>query len=339
MSNINYHQEPLYILDALIYLDNHANNKHYTYEKKLLRNDVDITTFKQTLSIIDNYTFNSLELFKYFDNNETSIANCLFFSFLNAFDFEQNNLKQKLISNINNFMSSKVNSLSLKHHFIIDKGTNLDTIDAILNLEINNDKIIQLLQAFRNPEHYIDIILTDINKIIPHLKTLYNQYFVTGSLEYFNNATISKMLSGIYSDEKQEYLILPSVTSFDLLRMNIDDQRKENAAIMFVGILIDNKKVAEFSFFDNIEERLSYFTKVINDKSKMKIVELLKEKEMYGAQIAEALNLKTSTISYHIDTLLNAGIISATKVDNRVIYTYDKDKSLIILDYLRDKFI
>ncbi|MFR1852473.1 MAG: ArsR/SmtB family transcription factor [Beduini sp.] len=46
----------------------------------------------------------------------------------------------------------------------------------------------------------------------------------------------------------------------------------------------------------------------------------IKDKAAYGQEIANHLNLKTSTISYHMEALINVGLIIVEKQNNRIYY-------------------
>ena len=53
----------------------------------------------------------------------------------------------------------------------------------------------------------------------------------------------------------------------------------------------------------------------------------IKDKAAYGQEIANHLNLKTSTISYHMEALINVGLIIVEKQNNRIYYRLN-DKNM-----------
>jgi predicted transcriptional regulator len=58
------------------------------------------------------------------------------------------------------------------------------------------------------------------------------------------------------------------------------------------------------------EELLNFF-KALSDINRLKIVSLLAQNELTVEQMAEMLNLRSSTISHHLSKLVKAGLVSA----------------------------
>lgn len=66
--------------------------------------------------------------------------------------------------------------------------------------------------------------------------------------------------------------------------------------------------------------------KLLSDKSKFEIMMQIKDKGVYGSELARRLNLSTPTISYHTQALLSAGLVEVKKENNRVYYSASKKK-------------
>ncbi|MEG1254361.1 ArsR family transcriptional regulator [Clostridium sp.] len=90
---------------------------------------------------------------------------------------------------------------------------------------------------------------------------------------------------------------------------------------------------------DNEEELLIDRLKCISDKSKFSIVKMLKEKSMFGQEIATALSLTTATVSYHMNALVLAKLVYIEKVENKVFYNIDKEQINKFLDGLTKELI
>ncbi|MGM9972939.1 MAG: ArsR/SmtB family transcription factor [Clostridiaceae bacterium] len=60
--------------------------------------------------------------------------------------------------------------------------------------------------------------------------------------------------------------------------------------------------------------------KAMGDGSRYEILSLLNEKDMYGQELAEAINLSTATISHHMNLLHTLGVVTVEKIDNRMYY-------------------
>ncbi len=61
--------------------------------------------------------------------------------------------------------------------------------------------------------------------------------------------------------------------------------------------------------------------KALNDETRRKIVELLKEKDMNAGEIAEQFNISKPSISHHLDILKRADLITSEKKGQFVAYS------------------
>lgn len=61
--------------------------------------------------------------------------------------------------------------------------------------------------------------------------------------------------------------------------------------------------------------------KALNDATRRKILELLKEGDMNAGDIAERFNISKPSISHHLDLLKRAGLISGEKKGQFVTYS------------------
>ena len=61
--------------------------------------------------------------------------------------------------------------------------------------------------------------------------------------------------------------------------------------------------------------------KALNDETRRRIVELLKEKDMNAGEIAEEFNISKPSISHHLDILKRADLITSEKKGQFVEYS------------------
>lgn len=59
--------------------------------------------------------------------------------------------------------------------------------------------------------------------------------------------------------------------------------------------------------------------KALNDETRRKIIELLKQKDMNAGEIAEEFNISKPSISHHLDILKRADLITSEKKDSMFI--------------------
>lgn len=78
--------------------------------------------------------------------------------------------------------------------------------------------------------------------------------------------------------------------------------------------------------------------KLLGDSSKYGILKELKSGKKYGRELAQNLNLSAATISYHIQELLNEGLVgvSSDESSNRIYYQLTKSKILETINFIKD---
>ncbi len=66
---------------------------------------------------------------------------------------------------------------------------------------------------------------------------------------------------------------------------------------------------------------MHHLFKALNDETRRKILEMLKERDMSAGQIAEAFDISKPSISHHLDLLKRADLITSEKRGQFVIYS------------------
>ncbi len=61
--------------------------------------------------------------------------------------------------------------------------------------------------------------------------------------------------------------------------------------------------------------------KALNDNTRRRILELLKEKDLAAGEISEAFNISKPSISHHLDILKRADLVSSIKKGQFVVYS------------------
>ncbi len=68
---------------------------------------------------------------------------------------------------------------------------------------------------------------------------------------------------------------------------------------------------------------LNKFFKAISDPNRVKIMELLKDKELNVSEICQHFDMQQPSVSHHLSVLKNASIVSGTKRGKEVYYHLD----------------
>ncbi len=74
--------------------------------------------------------------------------------------------------------------------------------------------------------------------------------------------------------------------------------------------------------------------KALSDSNRMRIISMLKERELCVCEITDILQLATSTVSKHLSLLKEAGLIEDEKDGKWVNYRINSERSLMIDDCL-----
>ncbi len=63
--------------------------------------------------------------------------------------------------------------------------------------------------------------------------------------------------------------------------------------------------------------------KALNDSTRRKILDLLKEKDMTAGEIAELFDISKPSISHHLDQLKQAGLVTTERDGQFITYSLD----------------
>lgn len=78
--------------------------------------------------------------------------------------------------------------------------------------------------------------------------------------------------------------------------------------------------------------------KNLSDKTRLHILNLLKEKDLYGQEIAEKVGITLATVSYHMNFLLTSNLVRLEKVGQKGYYSLQKNALRKCVDYLNQNF-
>ena len=78
---------------------------------------------------------------------------------------------------------------------------------------------------------------------------------------------------------------------------------------------------------------LSEFYKVFGDTTRLKILEVLLEKEMSVTDISDKLKISQSAISHQLRMLRNLNLVKTKKIGQSVLYSISDNHVKVILEY------
>ncbi len=136
----------------------------------------------------------------------------------------------------------------------------------------------------------------------------------------------------------QGAILAPVIFTPFQLSVSIDDMKdgSRRRDVLRFGVLLDKrlKYFSEGIKKDNIVD----IGKILSDKSKVDILELISKKPCYGKEIANELSLSAATISYHVNALLKAGFLHPEVRSNKVYYSINTDRISAGMDEVKEFF-
>lgn len=84
---------------------------------------------------------------------------------------------------------------------------------------------------------------------------------------------------------------------------------------------------------------LNKFFKAISDQNRVKIMELLKDKELNVSEICQHFDMQQPSVSHHLSVLRNADIVSQTKRGKEVYYRLDSICIVNCCNDFQDQFV
>lgn len=143
--------------------------------------------------------------------------------------------------------------------------------------------------------------------------------------------------TGIVLQDSGDLHVYPLVVRPDVSQVRYSIGSRAPATLLFWGTRFE-----EMSRWDKEAARLSESSgavlRALGEKTKREILLILREYPRYGNELAERLQLKPATVSYHMAELQRLGLVGAEARQNRQYYTLHTDCVLDSLKALMAQF-
>lgn len=277
---------------------------------------------------------------KYPSGFNVCLAQLLIFSFLPINEIETSTAKETLLSKFKEIDLNQFPEFSLSPFGFEFQDKHQPLIESIKQLEISESQKLELIYCFYNYPKAIDELFTILEKI----ETVINPYLTQlETQQYFpmlnESLPLCEKLLAKYGVKNQleamdNVQLYPSLCWYMMLSITSLNQFP-NFYMFFSGYAFSLEDFLNRTYDIN-EEHVRDFLKLISDPSKLEILKHIKQTPRYGQELANLLNLKTSTISYHMEALLNAHLVSIERKNNRYYYSLEKEEIATLLNYLHD---
>ncbi|MFM1553119.1 ArsR/SmtB family transcription factor [Helcococcus ovis] len=356
--NSIYLTEPLYKLDALLVATEIFNNKEYypiDFEKYRITKSEFETKFKNIAKYINNVTkevkkilsknsqFN--EFFNKYEDGKNSISEYAFISYLNnkkSFsEFKQDDILKSIADFI--YISNYASNLEFKNKKVVFSDL-YSVIESIENSSFNDMQKFLLVKLSMNVNNILDNfikMLSDLENIISKnfylIEKNFENSFKSVKNEKYKNTSLWTDLRNHNVEQMDGNLVFYSsiFISYDYnvsLFVQIEDYKKVEF-IVLIGIL--QSLLFEYKIDEERNEKIKDIIRMLNDYTRLEIINLLSIREMYGKEIADNLNLTTATVSYHINNLIQNKLVNTRTEGRKMYFSLNKKTLLEISDYFK----
>jgi DNA-binding transcriptional ArsR family regulator len=232
-----------------------------------------------------------------------------------------------------------------KHVFDIEPSKDKELIEATIDEYIISSRIELKIDDIMD---FIENVAVFKKRFIDSVRIFYNKNYSLFENEIFNkliensNDLKSSYLSRFGSDEnfiKKIIVIEPErflksdadITVFlgyfnqNIIKMDLDDNIQDKIVISIGIDLID--KILNKSLV--VQESI----KLLSDPTKVEILKLLSKGSLYSNEIAKALSINKSTVSFHMNKLLLAGFVKPNlSLGRKIFFSTDKEAIKNVFD-------
>lgn len=96
---------------------------------------------------------------------------------------------------------------------------------------------------------------------------------------------------------------------------------KDNIEWINIGIYTERYPIKTIK-----RDKVQKFLKILSDKKRFEMIELLAKRPWYGYELAAELNLTPPTVSYHMNTFLDLNLVYFEREENKTFYSLNKEK-------------
>lgn len=226
--------------------------------------------------------------------------------------------------------------------------TEADLIAFLESSAFDTESKWEAIKIFNNQEAYYNEAAGILTEVIDLLKSQYGDAINELSVSFYNYwndcqknidiiETIHDKLKISWELSKAGTMLVPVIFSPFSISIAMGEADKKRKDFIRLGIMIDKR--FEFLLDRSLtKEDIVEIGKLLSDKSKVDILELISKKPCYGKELANALGLSTATISYHVNALLKASCLQAEIKANKVYYSINNEKISAYLDGIKSFF-
>ncbi len=314
---------PICEILGLLYMSNDYGNFEKMAIEQLSNEGINGEIFiKKNLRVIEKYV-KAFDKYKVINDNEILFLGdneLEIFLILASVLINNNNIIENISGMTNEELKKLIidvyNNQAEGNESVESIGDLRGIIDFLKEADISESSKWKMIAVLDAPKNYYIRLIGVIND---NMKAYEEAYKAIGNhinkllsdlIKYINSGKC-EILNNIIEIPDQENVIIPTL-AFGATFININNT-------YFVGLLVELVYKEKLKVMGNKGE-LVLKLKALSDKSKLEIITLLKSGHKYNLEIAEALGLSPATVSYHMGSLLEYGMVTIEKKQGKVYY-------------------
>ena len=342
MNNIVYLKEPGILYDMLFALKLRFNGEraYIPLRMSTLTQEEDERFYNKIINRLSNVSDNLLPLFYY--DSENDVKTAMMSYIYEHIDLTSDNLIEGFYESLRDVERLKRtvyrNYISEDCPATFDSSAACDIRKTILSSALPDNFKIYLYDFLLFAEDYIEDIITSFRKVEKVCREYHEKYEkeIPKYVEKFGEEQI-KQLGECHakdiSQHKKIYLTYCAI--FVCAKMYCDYDS--------VWVSIFGVKAFQTLLQAEDEKSINLFElgKILFDKQRLKILDMLTQEDMYCAQIAHKLELQSNSTLYHLVMMEKEGLIASIKKPNynrRVYYKINRNYINSIKKFLDIKF-
>lgn len=214
-----------------------------------------------------------------------------------------------------------------------------EILDFLRNRKLPSSIKWEALEFFRDIQNSMKGFITLVKRYIPIYKKILNsnkkliesfENYVESGINSEGEAFFTKFVRDAISLDAEQIIV---GTLFFRSRSLICATVGEKLYVFFG---MDYEETVRLALGDG-DVAISVF-KNLSDKTRFHILNLLKDRELYGQEIAEKVGITLATVSYHMNYLLASNLVRLEKVGQKGYYSLKKDTLRKSIDFLNSNF-
>lgn len=217
------------------------------------------------------------------------------------------------------------------------KGGRCSFLDSVRKAEIGEKFQARLIFAFQDLEgsleelgellegalQILEPFRKEMEAMAGEKRAYWQSYFAKHTMEDFF------ALTGIYVDEKNysQLLLRWELVNGIHMSLKMDEDQEADTLEILVGSLMNEEVIREWK---KGGERAALA--LMADPVKMDILLYVSQTPHFGREVAEHFGLTTATISYHMQELVNEGLIDVRQQGKRLYYSLNGERVREVLD-------